>query len=46
MSFLKAEYKVELNTFWQFFPKDFVLNVLLPETNKQLDTKLKLGEFT
>jgi hypothetical protein len=32
--------------FWKFFPKDYILNVVLPQTNKNLLKELKKGEFT
>jgi hypothetical protein len=31
--------------FWKFFPKDYIITVVLPETNNNLLRELKKGEF-
>ena len=41
-----VEYKPYLNIFWNFFLKMYAVDVLLKETNKELDKAVTLGEFT
>lgn len=42
----RSDFKEEFNLFWQFFPKDYIVNVVLPATNKNLTKELKIGEFS
>jgi Transposase IS4 len=42
----RTEMNQEINLFWKFFPKQWVEEVLLPETNKHLKKPILLGEFT
>ena len=35
----------ELTLFWMRFPEEYILNIIIPKTNKHLTTKLTLQEF-
>jgi hypothetical protein len=41
-----SELEAEFNLFWRFFPKKFMVEVVLPATNKHLMKELKIGELT
>ena len=36
----------ELQLFWKFFPKKYITDVVLPQTNKHIAKPITLGEFT
>ena len=41
-----SEFLQEFSLFWKFFPKKYIEQVVIPETNKQLTKPVTIGEFT